>query len=98
MAIVATVLQNLNTTYLNWSQALLTLDLAQANPTQANLDAFVLAADRSGMVIPKVDYSLGNRSYQWGQLRTIIVQNMEALERAIQRASGPFQLSTRWVP
>ena len=98
MATVATPLQNLNQTYLNWTQVLVTLDVVEANPTQANIDAFVLTADRSGMVIPKLTYSLSGRSYNWGELRASLVNNMEALERAIQRASGPFQLSTRAIP
>ncbi len=98
MAAVATPLQGLNAVYQNWIQVLIQLDVARANPSQASYDAFVLAADRTGLVVGSPDYQLDGEMYNWDKLRATIVTNMLALQRAIQDASGPFQLSTRACP
>lgn len=40
---------------------------------------------------PKPDYSLDGESYTWAGYMDMLVRNLELVEQAIQRATGPTQ-------
>ena len=66
-----------------------------ANPTKAGIDAVVDAATTTGIVRPKPTYSLDGESYDWTGYQQFIVSQLEALDKAIVRAGGPYEVNTR---
>jgi hypothetical protein len=44
---------------------------------------------------PKPDYSIDGESISWGAYLTQLTQQLEALDKAIQRSDGPFEVRTR---
>jgi hypothetical protein len=92
----ATPLQNLTQAYQNYTQILVLVTQVVANPTQANIDAAVAETDRLGVVGPKPTYSADGENYDWTGYQQFVLNQMETLERAIQRAGGPFMIPTRW--
>lgn len=55
-----------------------------------------VAANLAAMTAsPKPTYSVDGESYSWSELFSTYTQQLEALEKAIQRASGPFVVRSR---
>lgn len=72
------------------AQLLVYVELACANPTQANVDAMVVLASRSGLLVvpPKSGNAKG-----WSEYRDSLINTMQALRQQLQRSSGPI-----WSP
>jgi hypothetical protein len=69
------------------AQLLVYVELACANPTQANIDAMVQTASRSNLVIvpPKSGDAAG-----WQKYRDSLLANMQTLRQQLQRSAGPI--------
>lgn len=97
---MATALDRLNQAYTNWTLALVSLDQVIANPTQANIDA---AVSSLGMIPGnfalnfRPTQTVDGESYDWTGMRSQLVRDLETLEKAIQRASGPFDIRSRGI-
>ena len=46
-------------------------------------------------VNPKPDYSLDGEQISWGAYFDMLTRQLEAIDKAIQRASGPYSRLTR---
>ena len=47
---------------------------------------------------PKPNYSVDGESYSWAEYMAQLQAQLEQLDKAIQRASGPFMVKTRGWP
>jgi hypothetical protein len=90
------VLNALNQAYQNYARILVLVTQAVANPTGANIDAVTQAAETSGIVTPKPSYTKDGQNILWMEYQQFILTSMVDLEKAIQRATGPIQISTRY--
>lgn len=61
------------------------------NPTQAQLDAVVSAASTSGVLAPRIDYSVDGESYQWTAYQEFIGRQIEQLHKVQVLLAGPFE-------
>lgn len=77
------------------AQLLIYVELACANPTQANIDAMVQTASRSNLLLlpPKA----GDKK-AWVEYRQQLIDSMESLRISLQRSSGPFFMATTYIP
>lgn len=69
------------------TQLLVYVELACANPTQANIDAIVLTASRSSLLI--VPPKAGDMN-AWVAYREQLISSMQTLRIQLQRSSGPI--------
>jgi len=46
---------------------------------------------------PKPNYSLDGESYSWSELFSMLSTKMEGLEKARQRADGPFEIRSQGI-
>jgi hypothetical protein len=72
-------------------QLLVYVELACANPTQANVDAMVTTASRSNLLVLPPKQSDG--TYNWTAYRDSLINTMSTLRVQLQRSSGPI-----WSP
>lgn len=91
------IVDNLTTAYTNYSLILVALTQVIANPSQANIEAVVLAATNAGVVTPKPTYSVDGKNYDWVGYQKFIIDSMDTLRQRIQDEGGPFQLVTRGI-
>jgi len=68
-----------------------------ANPTQANIDALVAAAASTGVIRPKVTYSVDGESYNWLEYQQALGDIMTAVKQQLISAQGPFEITLRGV-
>lgn len=68
---------------------------ALAEPTRAQIDTVVEAADTAGVMRPRVTNTVGNRSVDWTGYQTFLVQQIDALEKMIQERSWTGEVRTR---
>lgn len=55
-----------------------------------------IAANLKSMTAtPKPSYSIDGQSFSWAELFSLYTNQLKAIEEAIQRAGGPFELRTR---
>ncbi|HMF13566.1 MAG TPA: hypothetical protein VKE94_14705 [Gemmataceae bacterium] len=93
-----TVLQNLQAAKVLYSQLLVLVGTVITNPTQANIDAAITAINNgtwSGVLTPKIDYTLDGEGYQWGAWQQHIMEQLEKLNALIQAESMPFCVVSR---
>lgn len=46
---------------------------------------------------PKPDYSVDGKSYSWSSYLSMLLSQQKALEDALARATGPYEVSNRGV-
>ena len=68
---------------------------ALAEPTRAQIDSVVEAADTAGVMRPRVTNSIGNRSIDWIAYQQMILTQITALDKMIQERGWTGELRTR---
>lgn len=69
----------------------------------AYLDSLTQAQTNLGALIaqvtanPQPNYSVDGESYSWSEYLAMLITQTENLDRAIQRAGGPFETRSRGV-
>jgi hypothetical protein len=82
--------------YENYCQILvLVTQQIASGTTQAGLDAIAALSAGTGILQPKLSYSVDGENVQWMEYQQYILTNILLLEQAIQRASGPFEIRSR---
>jgi hypothetical protein len=84
------VLDNLQAAKLLYSQLLVLVGTVIQNPTQANIDAAITAINQgtwSGVLTPKLDYTLDGEGYNWVAWQKHITEQLEMLNKLIQQES-----------
>jgi len=93
-----TVLDNLNAAKVLYSQLLVLVGTVIQNPTQANIDAAITAINAgtwSGVLTPKLNYSLDNESYSWTQYYAQLTSMLKDINQLIQAEAMPFVVTSR---
>ncbi len=81
----------------NYTLILVAVTQVIQNPTQANTEAAVAAANNLGTLTPKPTYSVDGKHYDWIGYQKMIVDFLDTLRKRIQDEGGPFQLMTRAI-
>lgn len=79
----------------NCARLILQVQEVIANPTQANIDAIVAAADGTGLLVPKPSYSLDGESYDWPGYVDRLLETMDKLQALIVKLAGNFIVRSR---
>jgi hypothetical protein len=90
-------LDNLIQVKTNYTLLLVSVTQVIQNPTQANIEAAVAAANNLGTLTPKPTYSVDGKHYDWVGYQKMIVGFLDDLRKRIQDEGGPFQLVTRAI-
>ena len=94
----ASNLQALQTIKSNYLQILIVLTQVIATPTQANIDAAILAIDRSGVMRPKVNFGLDGETYDWTGYQTFVLDAIDKINKLTQLEVSPFEIVSRYRP
>lgn len=93
--------ENLARAYENYSRILVMVTEVVAkggNPTQAQVDAVVALANRSGLVRPKLTYTEDGTTFNWTEYQQfILTQALPQVRVEAQLAQGPFEVRSRGV-
>lgn len=68
---------------------------ALAEPTRAQIDTVVEAADTAGVMRPRVTNSVGNRSVDWSGYQQMLLAQITALDKMIQERGWTGEIKTR---
>ncbi|HMF12676.1 MAG TPA: hypothetical protein VKE94_10235 [Gemmataceae bacterium] len=92
------VLDNLNAAKVLYSQLLILVATVIQNPTQANINAAVDAIHAgtwSGILTPKLSYSIDGESYQWQAFYQTLTSMLKDLNILIQQESMSWCITSR---
>jgi hypothetical protein len=81
----------------NYARLLVLVTEAVANPTQANVDAITTALATTGKLTAKPTYSMDGKSYDWAGYQRMLLDQIAALDEAIVRSEGPWEIVSRGV-
>lgn len=90
----ATAAQALQRAYDNYARILVLCTQTILAPNRDNVDAVITAADGAGIPRPKPTWSADGESFDWTGYQAMIIDKLEVLEKALQRAQGPYEVRT----
>lgn len=87
--------QALQRSYDNMARILVLCTQVVLNPTRANIDAAIGAADAASIIRPKPTTSIDGESWDWTGYQQMLMSQMQALKTLIQMENGPWEIRTR---
>ena len=65
------------------------------NPTQAQVDNLVAAANNLGVLMPQIDSSVNGKSYNWAAYQEMLGRQIEQLTKVRAILAGPYEIRSQ---